>query len=128
MVGKNNYGQLGAGPGDRAQPTRVEADGPFSTVTAGAVHTCARTPAGQVFCWGRNTFGQLGDGTTTDRPAPVRVVGLPAVSVVQATGAHTCAATAASESYCWGYNVEGQLGDGTRSHRSRPIRVAGASR
>jgi alpha-tubulin suppressor-like RCC1 family protein len=106
----------------------VEATGVFTGIAAGAVHTCARTSAGQLFCWGRNTFGQLGDGTTTDRPAPVRVAGISGVATVQASGAHTCAASGNGDAYCWGYNVEGQLGDGSRNHRSRPVRVESSPR
>jgi alpha-tubulin suppressor-like RCC1 family protein len=37
-------------------------------------HACARTADGNVFCWGRNYEGELGDGTTMDRLSPVRVM------------------------------------------------------
>jgi alpha-tubulin suppressor-like RCC1 family protein len=48
----------------------------FATLTAGAEHTCGRTDdTDEMFCWGKNSFGQLGDGTTTNRLAPVKVRG-----------------------------------------------------
>jgi alpha-tubulin suppressor-like RCC1 family protein len=47
-------------------------------VSAGSYHTCARTSDGDVDCWGKNDFGQLGDGTKIDRKVPVRVIGISA--------------------------------------------------
>jgi alpha-tubulin suppressor-like RCC1 family protein len=41
----------------------------------GSGHTCGVTTSHVGYCWGRNNFGQLGDGTTTDRPTPVPVAG-----------------------------------------------------
>jgi len=49
----------------------------FASVAAGDTHACGLTTASLAYCWGRNSSGQLGDGTTTDRPAPVRVLGQP---------------------------------------------------
>jgi alpha-tubulin suppressor-like RCC1 family protein len=63
--------------GATAEPTPVAIEGlsgGVSGVAAGG-GTCAVTKAGAVLCWGDNSFGQIGDGTTTSRPAPVRVVG-----------------------------------------------------
>ncbi|MDQ3556018.1 MAG: hypothetical protein M3409_04470, partial [Gemmatimonadota bacterium] len=87
--------------------------------------SCALTRGGAAFCWGRNNYGQLGDGSTTDRGVPVQVAGGHAFASIRANGAaHTCGTTRAGETLCWGYNVEGQLGDGTRSNRTTPVRVA----
>jgi alpha-tubulin suppressor-like RCC1 family protein len=87
------------------------------------VHSCGRTRGGDVYCWGRNTYGQVGDGSTNDHFTPVRIAGGGTFASITASGAHTCAVTPGGESHCWGYNVAGQLGDGTRSHQARPVRV-----
>jgi alpha-tubulin suppressor-like RCC1 family protein len=46
----------------------------FAAIDAGDKHTCGVTSTGAVYCWGDNTFGQLGDGTTTGRLVPTRVL------------------------------------------------------
>lgn len=74
-LGANNHGQLGIGAsGNRAAPTPVAVEGiAFRALTAAYEHTCGIATNGDAYCWGNNSGGQLGDGTTTDRWAPVRV-------------------------------------------------------
>jgi alpha-tubulin suppressor-like RCC1 family protein len=95
-------------------------------LVAGSAHTCALTGVGRVLCWGDNSFGQLGDGTTEARVEPTPVVGLPSAPVGLAAGAvHTCALLADGTALCWGQNLHGQLGDGSTENRSRPTPVVG---
>jgi alpha-tubulin suppressor-like RCC1 family protein len=96
-------------------------------VTAGGSHSCALLPpSGTVKCWGLNSSGQLGDGTTTSRVTPVAVSGLSNASVLSAGGFHTCA-VAAGTVKCWGRNASGQLGNGTTTNRLTPTSVSGLS-
>jgi hypothetical protein len=92
-------------------------------LAAGSVHTCALARGGDVYCWGQNSYGQLGDGTTEDRAAPVSVAGAPPFVDLVAAGGHSCGLTAGGQLHCWGYNLDGQLGDGTRLNRTRPTLV-----
>ena len=72
-----------------------------------------------------NSYGQLGDGTTTHRLTPTRVVGISDAVQVTAGGTHTCARHADGSVSCWGRNQYGQLGDGTTTHRLTPTPVVG---
>lgn len=74
--GANNNGQLGDNSlTNRTAPVRVHQPGgvAFTLIQSGGSHTCALSTAGALYCWGANSFGQLGDGTITRRLAPVMV-------------------------------------------------------
>jgi alpha-tubulin suppressor-like RCC1 family protein len=112
-------------------PTPVDVVGLTSGVRAtsvGSEHACALTSAGGVKCWGRNEFGQLGNGRLDEHPtsAPVRVVGLGSGVRAIATGygldsGHTCAITAAGGVKCWGEHP----GLGPPVYSSTPVQVIG---
>src|SRR5438046_5485361 len=85
----------------------------FTAVNAGESHTCGVTAVGAAYCWGNNSNGRLGDGTTTDRLTPVLVAGGVSFAAVSAGVNFTCGVTAPGAAYCWGRNVTGELGDGT---------------
>jgi alpha-tubulin suppressor-like RCC1 family protein len=76
--GHNGWGQLGDGTTtDRPAPVGVSGLARVRAIAAGGFgHSCALTRAGKVLCWGRNTSGQLGDGSTDERHARVTLVHL----------------------------------------------------
>jgi alpha-tubulin suppressor-like RCC1 family protein len=95
-------------------------------VAAGGYHTCALLADGSVRCWGLNSDGQLGDGTSQIlRLTPVAVSGMSTATAIAAGGYHSCALLADGSVRCWGLNFDGQLGDGTRSDRSTAVKVVG---
>ncbi|MGE0357593.1 MAG: FG-GAP-like repeat-containing protein [Burkholderiales bacterium] len=122
--GRNTNGQLGDGTTtSRATPAPVAGlESTFvQAIAAGRDHTCAVISFGAIRCWGLNSRGQLGDGTTVDRSSPVAVIG---TARSLAGGAeHTCARTFGDTVRCWGRNSEGQLGDGTTTDRLTPVDV-----
>ncbi len=98
-------------------------------ISVGNSFSCAVTVDGGVKCWGDNTNGQLGDGTTTNRYTPVSVIGLtePVESVAAGFADSACALTVSGGVMCWGWNNNGQLGNGTTTNSSSPVNVIGLS-
>lgn len=128
--GYNSRGQLGDGSTtDRL--TAVDVSGlsnGVSAIAASQVHSCALTSGGGIKCWGGNSSGALGDGTTTDRLTAVNVSGLSSgVSAIAAGLLHTCAVANGGGVKCWGSNSLGQLGNGTITNRLTPVDVSGLS-
>ncbi|HRQ86808.1 MAG TPA: RCC1 repeat-containing protein, partial [Candidatus Saccharibacteria bacterium] len=82
---------------------------------------------GEVYCWGSNWSGQLGDGTNDDSNVPVAVstdgvLAGKTVTSISAGQSQTCA-IADGKAYCWGENWNGELGNGTNDHSSVPMAV-----
>lgn len=130
--GRNNAGQLGDGTGfDSLVPVDVVGLIDATGVSAGGAdisggHTCAWTSGGAAKCWGRNDFGQLGDGSINWSVVPVNVSGLGAGVALDAGGRyHSCALLSGGGVKCWGWNIAGQVGDGTGQTRTAPVDVSG---
>lgn len=92
---------------------------------AGESHTCALKPSGEILCWGRNSDGQLGDGTALDRLVPVPVVELNDATQITCGYQHTCARRRSGAVSCWGQSSYGQLGNGSTDPTQRPVNVSG---
>lgn len=155
--GGNYDGGLGDGTTSaRATPTPVCITGTTDTgncvqltgvtsVSLGSSHSCALVAGGNVYCWGDNSSGKLGDGTTVDRLNPTLVcatgstdtadcvglaIGLPGVVQVSLGDEHSCAVTTGHAIKCWGSNYWSQLGlghvDGDSDDHPNPISVCPA--
>lgn len=125
--GENLHGQLGNGESAnrRASPVHVQGDLVFKLISTGDSHTCGLTTDGAAYCWGENSYGQLGYGATGDQGNPIPVTGGLVFQALSAGPSHTCGLTAGGAAYCWGYNGSGQLGDGSTSDQWRPVAVSG---
>jgi len=126
--GQNGSGQLGDGtttPYSRSTPLPVSNLTGVVSVAAGYAHSLAVKSDGTLWAWGRNVYGQLGDGTTTDRLTPMPVLGLTGVVTVAAGSGHSLALKSDGTLWAWGRNAQGQLGDGTTTARLTPVPVPG---
>lgn len=114
---------------DRNVPVLVQGLGSdLESISAGGSHTCARSQSNYAWCWGHNSNGQLGDGTTSERRTPVVVSGLgQSVASIQAGYGYSCALSISGGVHCWGRNSDGRLGDGTTTMRTTPTPVLGLS-
>lgn len=127
--GNNTEGQLGtgvtSGKRDEPQAVRMLFDTKFQQISVGRNHTAAIDMAGNIWVWGANFDGQLGDGTTQYSPFMKQVVFPEALTFakVEAGRRHTVALDQNGEVWAWGHNGSGQLGDSTTTDRLTPVKV-----
>ena len=94
------------------------------SVAGAGYHSCAFVTGGALMCWGENTLGEIGDGTTATRTTPVALP-LPGVTSLSVSLWTTCAVLADTTVRCWGWNGTGLLGNGTTTNSSTPVAVEG---
>ena len=101
----------------------------LASVDTGGTSTLGIGSDGNLYAWGSNTNGQLGDGTTSQHTTPV-TISRPngagdGFTWTQAAAGRTHGAAVGSDGnlYAWGDNTQGQLGDGTTSQRTRPVKA-----
>ena len=123
---------------DSPIPKRVATDREFTTVVTGHFHDCALTRDATAYCWGANTDGELGDGSTRTVATPQRVVGNRRFTSIAAGGnlfvgkpgdvstwGFTCGVNAADGAVlCWGDNRHGALGNGSTTGALTPTPIS----
>jgi alpha-tubulin suppressor-like RCC1 family protein len=121
--GENRQSELGTGTAASfsATPVSIVGIARATEVSVGYASSCALLPDGTVQCWGDDTYGELGDGTTMlsgSIPTPRAVSGLTGVAAVAAGGDFACALLGAGTVECWGTNSAGQIGGGAGGNGS----------
>lgn len=130
--GRGSNGRLGDGfEVNRLLPKAIGSASDWIQVDTGhGSHTCgirsAGGSSGDLYCWGYNAFGQVGDGqTATENLTPTHVAGFASNwSEVELGWGFTCAMNPGEIVWCWGYNDNGQLADGTTTTRPLPQQAA----
>ena len=130
--GDNSSGQLGTGNSTNSTtPMAIRPQTPglqWTDIEAGFFYTCATTTTNDLYCWGGNSSGQLGLGSTTSANVPLLVTSLRGqVNDFDLGTSNTCAVTSSGAVKCWGYGYFGSLGNGGTSNSSTPVNVTGLS-
>lgn len=96
-----------------------------TSIRAGEDHTCILKSNGKAFCWGDNSVGQLGNGTTKSSMVPVAVSGGHQFKSISVGWDHTCGVSVDNDAYCWGRGRYGRLGNGSSENSLIPTTVSG---
>ena len=127
--GEGSNGELGTGSFelDSDVPVAVAGGMQFVSISVGGTRfsgtVCAITVEGRGYCWGDNSNGQLGTGTTTRSSVPVPIVGTLNLSEIVVGAGFACGRTVAAVAYCWG--AGGFLGTGLDGPSPVPVQVSG---
>lgn len=122
-------GQLGNGTiGARLTPAMIADTSRYSKITVASsdgAHACGiLAESRQLKCWGVNSNGQVGDGTTINRSAPVTVDSGTQYLDISVNGASTCGVTISGALRCWGSDAHGQFGRSTSGTVPSPTNAA----
>ena len=129
--GYNLFGQLGNNTtNNKCTPVSIlGAKKTFVAIAAGYSNTGSIDKNGQVWCWGNNNNGQLGNNTTDDKCTPISIQGVKKTFCVITVGLATTASIDKNgQMWCWGYNIYGQLGNNSTVSRCTPISILGAKK
>ena len=119
----------GGGNGNKGKGRAATASGPIGAldIDVGNEHTCAILLTGKLACWGSNTNGALGTGSSQNNPIPIPIevdLGEGQTAVTVAADRHyACAILEDGSLKCWGNNISGQLGVGDTNGRTSPTDV-----
>lgn len=123
--GYNSSGQLGTNmtPAMSNLPVMVGTDRDWDKISVGGDFCMALKKDGSLWGWGRNNYGQLGDGTTTNKSIPVKM-GTATWKMISLGFVHVLAIKNDGTLWSWGYNAHGQLGDGSTYTNSNPTMIS----
>ena len=133
--GNGSGGVLGNGSTtDSSVPVAVSTTGVLAgktikQISVGNFHTCAIASDDKAYCWGYNSFRQLGNNSTADSSVPVAVstTGVLAgktIKQISVGNSYTCAIASDNKAYCWGNGSSGKLGNNSTTNSSVPVAVS----
>ena len=96
---------------------------PFKEMAVGGYHILALDNDNNLWAWGDNEFGQLGDGTTTNKTSPTKIETNINFVQLSAGRLYSAGIDNTGKLWTWGLNQFGQLGDGTTTNRSKPQKI-----
>ena len=125
--GYNAHAQLGNGQsGDQLcsqNPIQINSGVKYKDVAAGYIHTVALDIEGNLWSWGNNGYGQLGNGSTLNSKRPVKINTQVKFDKITAGQHRSAAIDTEGNLWAWGNNTNGQLGDGTTNNRNTPVQI-----
>jgi alpha-tubulin suppressor-like RCC1 family protein len=133
--GRNSQANLGLGQTNELQrrsATQIGTDEDWLSVVSGQDSSCGirgprheqgETVNGDLFCWGENSFGNLGMGDREQRLVPTPLAPDKTWSQVAIDTFHGCSIDSEQNLYCWGRGIEGQLGTGDNAERLSPVLI-----
>lgn len=101
----------------------------LAQIGTGYEHTCVLDSLGKAYCWGYNSFGQLGNNSTTQSAVPVVVttigtpISLKTLTEIRAGNWFTCALDSLGKAYCWGSGANGRLGNNSTAQSMIAVAV-----
>ena len=123
--GLANEAELGGGTETVRVPTHQPQLDRFSEIVFGSSFGCG-LDGGEVYCWGQNAVGQIGQGTSSGVVSmPTRVMPLSGIVDLTVGDAHACALSGGGQVSCWGWGNNGQLGNGMTVEQTRPVDIVG---
>lgn len=125
--GSLGNGTTYAGNNGESSPVAVSGISTATQIAKGDDFGCALLSSGSIKCWGYNSSGQLGDGSTTSRNTPVTVSGISNATAISARTANACALISGGTIKCWGWYGQGMLGSGTNTDSNIPVQIVGIS-
>jgi len=127
--GYNWSGQLGdntaLSASSKSSPVLVVGNHSFIQAVSGNYHSMALKSNGEVWTWGNNTSGELGDNTITAKSSPILIVGNHSFIEIAGSSSFSYARKSNGQVWAWGNNYKGQLGNNTRISKSSPVLVVG---
>jgi alpha-tubulin suppressor-like RCC1 family protein len=128
--GRNELGLLGIGSEDWSYQKPILnlylSNEFVIDISCGFYHSLVLTNCGEVYAWGSNCYGQIGNGCNDSQLKPIKVKGFnnERVVMISCGRKHSMALTESSHVYSWGGNDCGQLGIGNTVDSNKPKFVA----